>query len=76
MFAGTGSTLTAKVVLLGDTNIGAKTSLLQRFVRGRCDESPESHPGVSFSSKVVEVDGVHVKLELWGLRSHKLKKHT
>ena len=69
MSAGTGSTLNAEVVLLGDTDIGAKTSLSQRFVRGRCDESPAPTIGTAFSSKVVDVDGVEVELMIFGLRS-------
>ena len=71
-----GSTLTAKVVLLGDAGIGAKTSLLQRFLKGRCDEYPSATVGVEFFTKDLAVDGVRVKLELWGLRSHTKTKKT
>ena len=66
-----GTTLNAKVVFLGDTDIGAKTSLSQRFVLGRCDESPAPTIGANFLQKRLIVDGVRVELELWGLRSHK-----
>ena len=76
MFASTGSTITAKVVLLGDARIGAKTSLMQRFLKGRCDEYPSATVSAGLGSKSVEVDGVEVELGVWGLRPHfKTKTH-
>ena len=69
-----GTTLNAKVVFLGDTDIGAKTSLSQRFVLGRCDESPAPTIGANFLRKRLIVDGVEVELMIFGLRSQTKKK--
>ena len=76
MFAGTGSTLTAKFVLLGDSGVGAKTSLMQRFLKGRCDEYTTPTIGSDFSTKDLVVEDVKVKLKIWGLRSHTRTKKT
>ena len=76
MSTGTGSTLTAKVVLLGDAGIGAKTSLAYRFVRGVFPEDTAPTVGAEFIAKDLVVDGVRVKLEIWGLRSHTKTKKT
>lgn len=65
-----GSTHNAKVVFLGDAGIGAKTSLVLRFVRGVFFEDTGPTVGAEFIPKELVVDGVRVKLEIWGLRSH------
>ena len=46
---------------------GAKTSLALRFVRDTFLEMPTPTIGAAFMCKVVDVDGVKVKLEIWGL---------
>ena len=72
-----GTTLTAKVVLLGESGVGAKTSLVQRFVNDVFHEDTTHTLGPNFFTKDLVVEDVKVKLEIWGLRSHiKLKKHT
>ena len=57
----------AKVVLLGDMAIGAKTSLAIRFARDMFDEGVAPTTGACFFCRVAEVDGMKVKLEIWGL---------
>ena len=56
-----------KVVLLGDAGIGAKTSLLHRFVKGEFPEQTEPTVGVKFLTRRMDVDGAIVELEIWGL---------
>ena len=70
MSTGTGTTLTAKVVFLGDAGNGAKTSLVLCLVRDVFHEDTASTVGAAFLTKDLVVDGVRVKLEIWGLRSH------
>ena len=57
----------AKVVLLGDMAIGAKTSLAIRFMYDTFVEGEPPTIAAAFLQKVVEVDGFQVKLEIWGL---------
>ena len=72
-----GTTLNAKVVLLGDSGVGAKTSLVQRFVNDEFHEDTTPTIGPNFFTKDLVVEDVKVKLQLWGLRSHtRTKKHT
>jgi len=60
------SPLLVKVVVLGDMNIGAKTSLIMRFVY---DEFKTYEPtiGAAFIQTKILVQGVEVKLDVWGL---------
>ena len=59
-----------KVVLLGASGVGAKTSLLRRFLTGGFEERGEPTVGVSFAVVKGRLDGVEVKLNVWGLRQH------
>ena len=69
------STLNAEVVLLGDAGVGAKTSLVFRFVNDAYDEHTTPTIGSDFFTKDFVVEDVKVKLKIWGLRSHtKMKK--
>ena len=72
----TGFTPSAKVVLLGDVATGAKTSLALRFVRDTFLEMPTPTIGAAFMCKVVDVDGVKVKLEIWGLHLNTKNKES
>ncbi|KAJ8600100.1 hypothetical protein CTAYLR_003453 [Chrysophaeum taylorii] len=53
-----------KVVLLGDTGVG-KSSLAQRFVTNNFKPYCETTIGASFMSKIVVVDGKHLKCQIW-----------
>ena len=66
----------AKIVLLGASSVGAKTSLAVRFVKDTFDEQGCATVGASFIAKVVEVDGVKLNLQMWGLHqnTHKDEK--
>lgn len=59
--------LTVNVVLVGDSATGAKTSLLNRFTKGTFTLFTYPTIGVAFVTKTLEVDGIQVKLEIWGL---------
>ncbi|KAH0790220.1 small GTP-binding protein [Histomonas meleagridis] len=56
--------LSAKVVLLGDTSVG-KTALLTRIVTDTFDESITPTVGASYSYKTIEVDDKEVKFQIW-----------
>ena len=58
-----------KIVMLGDVSIGAKTSLIDRFVRNAFADFQETTIGAGLVSKSWMVDGIDVKLELWGLHT-------
>lgn len=56
-----------KIVMVGPSGTGAKTSLLLQYVGS---ETPNSAAGMqiaSYYSKTVNIDGTDVELELWGL---------
>eukprot|EP00501_MAST-03F_sp_TOSAG23-6_P000672 GSMAST32.ASY1.ANO1.699.1 assembled CDS len=53
-----------KVVLLGDTGVG-KSSLVLRFVTKTFRSTSESTIGASFMSKLIVVDGIAVKYQIW-----------
>ena len=56
-----------RIVLLGDSGIGAKTSLLQRYLTGPLSDWPKSTRTPCFVEKTVVVDDVTLKLHIWGL---------
>ena len=56
-----------KVVLRGESSIGAKTSLAYRFVTGKFSEFTEATVGAAFLARRLDVDGAQVKFEIWGL---------
>jgi len=53
-----------KLVLLGDAGVG-KSSLAQRYVTNNFKPYCETTIGASFMSKMVTVDGVSVKCQIW-----------
>ena len=57
-----------KVVLLGRSGTGVKTSLMKRFVDDRFEDKTVSTLGVDLSTKTVTVGDTDVKLMIWGLR--------
>lgn len=59
-----------KIVLLGDTNTGAKTCLLARYVDGVFAADTTATLGAASRTKAAVVAGVPVTLTLWGLCTH------
>ena len=63
--SGTEHVPTIKVVLLGGIGIGAKTSLIARFVNDVF--GPSDSGGIIPARRQITVRGVDVMLEMWGL---------
>jgi small GTP-binding protein len=55
-----------KICMLGAFAVG-KTSLVRRFVESIFSETYQTTIGVKIDKKVVQVDGVEIKLVLWDL---------
>lgn len=53
-----------KVVILGNQGVG-KTSMLTQYTTGQFPQGCAPTIGASFRSKVVHVNGYHVKLQMW-----------
>jgi Ras-related protein Rab-8A len=53
-----------KLLLVGDSGVG-KTSLLQRFTADAFTASFISTIGIDFKTKVLELDGTRVRLQIW-----------
>ena len=67
----------AKIVFLGAPAVGAKTCLLHRYLKREFDEKLPSTLGAAFFCKLVEVEGIKMKLVIWGLLPVALfKEHT
>jgi len=54
----------AKIIVLGDTNVG-KTSLLTRYVQGTFNQESKATVGASFWTKKIVVDDNKIALQLW-----------
>ena len=53
------------VVLVGDSGVVGKTSLLSRFTRNEFNSAYKSTIGVDFAIKSIEVDGKLIKAQIW-----------
>ena len=53
-----------KIMMLGDAGVG-KTALTRRFARNEFDFDYITTLGIDFMEKIVDVDGVKVKLQVW-----------
>nr|CAH7735013.1 unnamed protein product [Callosobruchus chinensis] len=53
-----------KVIVIGDSNVG-KTTLTYRFCEGKFLDAAEATIGVEFRSKVLNIDGEDITLQLW-----------
>lgn len=53
-----------KVVLIGDASVG-KTSILNRYITGSHTSNISPTLGAAFTTKLVELDGENVKLQIW-----------
>ncbi|RCN46943.1 Ras family protein [Ancylostoma caninum] len=62
--AGTSEDYQFKVVLLGEGAVG-KSSLLMRYVENKFSPRHISTIQASFQSKQVDIDGVHITLNIW-----------
>lgn len=55
-----------KIIVVGDMGTG-KTSMIRRFVEGNFSEFYKITIGVDFASKIIDVDGVKVDVQLWDI---------
>ena len=53
-----------KLIVIGDSGTG-KSCLLKRFLEGRCFAGGNHTIGVEFGSRIVDVGGKSVKLQIW-----------
>jgi len=58
------SDISFKVVVFGDGGVG-KTTLINRYTTGVFSESTTITIGVDFYVKKIEIEGIHVSLQLW-----------
>ncbi|KAF2905522.1 hypothetical protein ILUMI_00655 [Ignelater luminosus] len=57
-------TATYKILVLGDSNVG-KTCMVHRFCDERYYDTYISTIGIDFKQKIINLDGVPVKLQIW-----------
>ncbi|XP_059619528.1 ras-related protein Rab-18-B [Phlebotomus argentipes] len=55
---------TFKILIIGESGVG-KSSLMLRFVEDNFDADQSITIGVDFKTKIVNIDGVNVKLAIW-----------
>ncbi|KAG4065863.1 hypothetical protein HA402_012541 [Bradysia odoriphaga] len=55
---------TLKILIIGESGVG-KSSLMLRFTEDEFDSEQALTIGVDFKTKVINVDGVNVKLAIW-----------
>ena len=53
-----------RLIIIGESTVG-KSCLLRRFTQGRWIEHNDPTVGVDFHTKMVQVDGHNLKLQLW-----------
>jgi Ras-related protein Rab-11A len=53
-----------KVVFIGDSGVG-KTNILSRFCRNEFMADSKSTIGVEFASKILQVEGRKIKVQIW-----------
>eukprot|EP00118_Oscarella_pearsei_P008175 m.41337 g.41337 ORF g.41337 m.41337 type:complete len:207 (+) comp33135_c0_seq3:276-896(+) len=55
-----------KIILVGDPAVG-KTAFVRRFITNQFEKGYRATLGVEYSSKIVDVDGVSAKINLWDI---------
>lgn len=58
-----------KIILLGNAGTG-KTSLIDRYIRNSYSEHSTTTVGVELGSRIIELDGKTIKLQVWDLAGH------
>ena len=53
-----------KYILLGDSGVG-KSAFIEMYINQNYIDSPGCTIGVDFAAKIINVDGVYVKLQIW-----------
>ena len=55
---------TVKIVIVGDSGVG-KTNILCRFCDNQFKANYVSTIGVDFKNKIIQVDGMKIRLQIW-----------
>ncbi len=53
-----------KFIVIGDTGVG-KSCLVLRYTEEKCRLNHEVTIGVEFASKMIKIDGLNIKLQIW-----------
>ena len=53
-----------KYIIIGDSGVG-KSCILLQFTQNEFDQNKENTVGVEFGNKIISVDGMPVKLQVW-----------
>jgi Ras-related protein Rab-2A len=53
-----------KYIIIGDSGVG-KSCILLQFTQNEFDQNKENTVGVEFGNKIISVDGLSVKLQIW-----------
>ena len=53
-----------KMCIFGDGGVG-KTTLVNRYISGKYSENFKMTIGVDFYTKIIEVEGINVNLQIW-----------
>ena len=53
-----------KLLLLGDSSVG-KTSILNKYISNKFDESSISTVGVDYMDKIIDYNKFKIKLQIW-----------
>lgn len=53
-----------KYIIIGDSGVG-KSCILLQFTQNEFDQNKENTVGVEFGNKIISVDGLPVKLQIW-----------
>lgn len=62
--AAAGKSRSEKIVLIGAASSG-KTSIVNRFIHDKFSSASEATIGAAFISKVININGTDIKLEIW-----------
>ena len=55
---------TVKIIIIGDASVG-KSNILLRYTKNEYDDANKPTIGIEWAFKIVEHDGVKVKLQIW-----------
>ena len=62
-----------KIILIGDSGVG-KTNFLSQFVSNQFTPDSKTTLGIEFSTKIVQVGGKIIKVQLWDTAGHERYK--
>ena len=54
----------AKVILIGDSSVG-KTNIMSKYLKNQFNENSKATVGVEFGSKLFNINGHNIKVQIW-----------